>query len=681
MATVRHLIHLPMETTEHIEKEIVALRQELEYYNKRYYVDHISEISDKVFDEKMAHLQALEERYPQFYSADSPSVRVGGGITKSFESVVHRYPMLSLSNTYSFEEVAEFDIRVKKVTGESVVYFCEQKFDGVAISLIYEKGMLTKAVTRGDGTKGDDITVNAKTIRSIPLSVKTQKVPEYFEVRGEVYMSHDVFAALNKEKEDAGEEPHANPRNTASGSLKLQDSAEVAKRKLSCFTYQLHCEELDITDHQTAIQYLEKWGFPVSPTYQLCSSYDEVVAYIHTWESQRHALPLTTDGVVIKVNSYKQREDLGSTSKSPRWAIAFKYQAEQATTALLSVSYQVGRTGAVTPVANLKPVLLAGTTVKRASLHNANEIARLGLHIHDTVTVEKGGEIIPKVTGVVLSARSSDALPVVFPSQCPACATVLVRVEGEAAFYCPNEKECPPQITGRIAHFIQRKAIEIENLGEETIELLYKEGLVNEPADLYALQYDQIIRLERFGEKSAINLLEGIEKSKQMPFENVLFGLGIRFVGRTIAEKLARHFKDMKTLMEATYENLESVPEIGSKIAGSVVEYFNSPEHRQSVERLEAAGLQMELKEKAVLLKSEKLSGKTFLISGVFATYSRDDLKQMIEEHGGKMLSGVTGNLDYLVAGENMGPSKLEKAKKLQIKILNEQQLFDMLES
>jgi DNA ligase (NAD+) len=670
-----------MESIEHIQKEIETLRHELEYYNRRYYLDNVSEISDKAFDAKMERLQALENQFPQFYAADSPSQRVGGSVTKTFASVSHRYPMLSLANTYSIAEVADFDLRVKKVTGESVAYFCEQKFDGVAISLVYENGTLIQAVTRGDGTKGDDITPNARTIRTIPLSINSPQVPAYFEVRGEVYMSHEVFEALNKEKEEAGEEPNANPRNTASGSLKLQDSSEVAKRKLSCFTYQLICEDLDITDHQTAIRYLEQWGFPVSPTYSLCSSFDKVVAYIQAWETKRHTLPLTTDGVVIKVNNYKHREDLGSTAKSPRWAIAYKYQAEQATTTLLSVSYQVGRTGAVTPVANLKPVLLAGTTVKRASLHNANEIARLGLHIPDVVTVEKGGEIIPKVTGVIEDSRPADAVPVVFPSNCPACDTPLVREEGEAAFYCPNEQHCPPQIKGRIAHFIQRKAMEIENLGEETIELLYEKKLISEPADLYALTYDQVIHLERFAEKSALNLLEGIEKSKNMPFENVLFGLGIRFVGRTIAEKLARHFTSMEAIMQADLASLESVPEIGSKIAASVVSYFNNPLHIHSVNRLRAAGLQMVLQEKSISLKSQKLIGKTFLLSGVFASHSREELKQMIEENGGKILSGVTGNLDYLIAGENMGPSKLEKAKKLQIQILDEGQLMEMLAS
>lgn len=657
------------------------LKDRVNYYNKRYYQDHVSEITDYEFDQLLQELINLEKLFPELQTDDSPTQRVGGTITKEFKSVAHKRPMLSLGNTYTFEEVREFDERVRKALLQNPEYFCEQKFDGVAISLTYKNGLLVQALTRGDGEKGDDITANARTIRSLPLKINEVNLPAEFEVRGEVYLSQEAFEALNKEKEDAGEERMANPRNTASGTLKLQDSSEAARRRLSCYVYQLLTDDDTVGNHASGIQLLEQWGFPVSPTYQLCRSMVEVENYIKEWDQKRYELPLVTDGVVIKVNDFRQREILGFTAKSPRWAIAYKFKSESATTKLIQVSYQVGRTGAVTPVANLEPVLLAGTIVKRASLHNANEIQRLQLHEGDLVFVEKGGEIIPKITGVDLNSRAAGATSIIFPKNCPVCNTILVRNEGEAAFYCPNENGCAPQITGKIEHFIQRKAMEIDNLGSETIELLFKVGLVNNPADLYDLQYSQILNLSRFAEKSAQNLIDAIEKSKSMPFENVLFALGIRFVGRTVAEKLARHFRNMESLMSAKKEDLLQAPEVGEKIAESVLAYFNKSEHIEIINRLKAHGLRMQIVEKELLMMSNILEGKTFLISGVFQGISREELSHKIVIHGGKMLSGVSGNLQYLVAGENMGPAKLEKARKLGVKIISEIELNQMIES
>jgi DNA ligase (NAD+) len=666
-------------TIDFARERILALRDKINYYNQKYYEESISEISDLEFDRLLEELILLERSFPELQTEDSPSQRVGGAITKEFKTVFHKRPMLSLGNTYTLDEVLDFDERVRKSMLQPPVYFCEQKFDGVAISLIYKNGKLSQAVTRGDGEKGDDITNNAKTIRSLPLTLRAKEFPAEFEVRGEVYLSQEAFDALNREKEEAGEEKMANPRNTASGTLKLQDSAEVARRKLSCYVYQLLVDDQQITNHAEGIALLEKWGFPVSPTYHLCPTIEAVFAYINKWDHERHSLPLVTDGVVIKVNDFRQREMLGFTAKSPRWAIAFKYKSESAKTRLLHISYQVGRTGAVTPVANLQAVLLAGTTVKRASLHNANEIERLQLHEGDMVFVEKGGEIIPKITGVEFESRSADAKPILFPTHCPICGTRLVRSEGEAAFYCPNDEGCAPQIKGRIEHFIQRKAMEIENLGAETIELLFQEGLVKNPADLYDLQYEQVLSLSRFAEKSARNLIDAIDKSKAMPFENVLFALGIRFVGRTVAEKLARHFGSMNALMTADREALLQAPEVGEKIADSLLSYFSLADHLSMIQRLEAHGLQLKIEQKETKLLSSSLEGKTFLISGVFAGISREELSDRIQAHGGKMLSGVSGNLQYLVAGENMGPSKLEKARKLGVQIISEQELNNMI--
>ncbi|MBX2898746.1 MAG: NAD-dependent DNA ligase LigA [Cyclobacteriaceae bacterium] len=659
---------------------IQQLTDKINYHNDLYYNKSKTEISDFEFDQLLEELQKLEAEFPALRLPDSPTQRVGGGITKEFASVAHQYPMLSLGNTYSAEELTDFDSRVAKgLAGDTYEYFCELKFDGVSISLIYEQGLLTTAVTRGDGVRGDDVITNIKTIRSLPLRVKAKDVPNRFEVRGEVFLPKEVFKQLNKEREDIGEETYANARNTASGTVKMQDSTEVAKRKLDCFVYYLLGEENDVETHAEAIKKLERWGFKVSPTYKKCSSIQEVLDYIQTWEKKRHELPLETDGVVIKVNSLEQQERLGFTAKSPRWAIAYKYKAESMSTRLNGITYQVGRTGAVTPVAELEPVFLAGTTVKRASLHNANEIARLDLHLGDFVFVEKGGEIIPKVTGVDHARRAATVKPISYISRCPECNTPLIRKEGEANHYCPNEKGCPPQIKGKVEHFIQRKAMDIDSLGEQTIRQLFDLGLVKTPADLYDLSKEDLLKLEKVKDKSAQNMLEGIAASKAQPFENVLFGIGIRYVGKTVAEKLARHFKTMQNLKQASYEALLEAPEVGEKIAQSVVEYFADKANLREVERLERAGLRFESDQKEPELVSTVLAEKSFVISGVFQNYERDQLKDIIIAHGGKVLSSVSGKLDYLLAGDNMGPSKREKAEKLGVKIISEADFESML--
>jgi DNA ligase (NAD+) len=576
--------------------------------------------------------------------------------------------------------LTDFDARVAKgLQGDAYEYFCELKFDGVSISLIYENGLLTTAVTRGDGVRGDDVTTNIKTIRSLPLRLKAKDVPARFEVRGEVFLPKEVFKQLNKEREDIGEETYANARNTASGTVKMQDSAEVAKRKLDCYLYYLLGEDNEVETHSEAINKLERWGFNVSPTYKKCKSIQEVLDYIQTWEKKRHELPLETDGVVIKVNSLEQQERLGFTAKSPRWAIAYKYKAESISTRLNGITYQVGRTGAVTPVAELEPVFLAGTTVKRASLHNANEIARLDLHLGDYVFVEKGGEIIPKVTGVDLAKRNASVKKVVYINHCPECHATLIRKEGEANHYCPNEKGCPPQIKGKVEHFIQRKAMDIDSLGEQTIRQLFELGLVKTPADLYYLTKEDLLRLDKVKEKSAQNILDGIVASKAQPFENVLFGIGIRYVGKTVAEKLAKHFKSMNNLRHATYETLLEAPEVGEKIAQSVVEYFKDADNLREVDRLISAGLQFESTQQEPELVSSVLADKSFVISGVFQNYERDQLKDIILAHGGKVLSSVSGKLDYLLAGDNMGPAKREKAEKLGVKIISESEFEALL--
>lgn len=666
-------------TPSQAQKEITQLTDQINHHNELYYHKSKPEITDYEFDMLLEKLAKLEEEFPQFRLPDSPTQRIGGTVTREFPTVKHRYPMLSLGNTYSREELQDFDARVAKgLEGEPYQYFCELKFDGVSISLTYEKGLLTRGVTRGDGVRGDDITSNVKTIRNIPLKVKSLDVPDMFEVRGEVFMPKDVFIQLNKEREDIGEEKYANARNTASGSLKMQDSREVAKRKLDCYAYFLLGEDV-IDTHSEGIAKLEKWKFNVSPTYRLCNNLQEVFQYIDEWENKRLELPLETDGVVIKVNSLAHQEQLGFTAKSPRWAIAYKYKPQNISTRLKGVTFQVGRTGAITPVAELDPVFLAGTTVKRASLHNANEIKRLDLHLNDYVFVEKGGEIIPKVTAVDLSKRNQDHQPVKYIENCPECGTPLIRREGEAAHYCPNLAGCPPQIKGRIEHFIQRKAMDINSLGERTIDQLYKLGLVKSPADLYSLTREDIFRLEGFKELSTKNLLDGIAQSKSIPFEQVLFALGIRYVGQTVAVKLARHFRNIDSLANATYEQLLEAPEVGEKIARSILEFFSDPENRDEISRLKAAGLKFETEFKEVEKESDILAGKSFVISGVFQHYERDQLKEIIIRNGGKVLSSVSGKLDYLVAGDNMGPSKREKAESLGVKIISETEFESLL--
>lgn len=653
------------------KKEIQELVDQINHYNELYYQKNKSEISDYEFDQLLKKLDDLENEFPELKQPDSPTQRVGGTITKEFENVVHQYPMLSLGNTYSKEELEEFDVRVAKgLEGEPYDYFCELKFDGVSISLVYENGILIKAITRGDGVRGDNVIANAKTIRSLPLKIKLEPIPSRFEVRGEVFLSKEVFKKLNQEQEDIGEETYANARNTASGTLKMQDSAEVAKRKLDCYLYYLLGEELNVSSHEEAIQKIEQWGFNVSSTYQKCKNIQEVMDYIVHWEKKRGELPLETDGVVIKVNSLDQQQRLGATAKVPRWAISFKYKAESISTRLNGITYQVGRTGAVTPVAELEPVQLAGTAVKRASLHNANEITRLDLRIGDSVFVEKGGEIIPKVTGVDLTQRKNTTTSVVYISECPECGTSLIRKEGEANHYCPNESGCPPQIKGRIEHFIQRKAMDIDSLGEQTIKQLFDLGLVNSPADLYDLKKADLLRLEKVKDKSAENMLAGIEASKSTPFQSVLFAIGIRFVGKTVAEKLAYYFKSMDKLAAASVEELLKAPEVGEKIAQSVVQFFNQPHHVNEIARLKKAGLQMESTSVEPELISQRLEGKSFVISGTFENYERDQLKEMVLANGGRILSGVSAKLDYLLAGENMGPAKLEKARKLGVTLI-----------
>lgn len=681
------------------QNRIEVLTQKINYYNHKYYQEDISEISDLAFDTLLKELIDLEAAFPELKKEDSPTQRVGGTFTKDFPTVKHQYPMLSLGNTYSEEDLRDFDKRIKKILEdegfqlEDLEYFCELKFDGVSISLRYEEGLLKQGITRGDGVQGDEITANVKTIRSIPLKVEAKDLPAQFEVRGEIFMPNQVFEALNQVRASEGKELYANPRNTASGTLKLQESAEVARRKLDMYAYFLLGDGLPAKTHEEAIKTIEKWGFQVSPTYQKCQSIEEVLAYIAHWESKRKTLPLETDGVVIKVNDYRQQEVLGFTSKSPRWAISYKYKAESVRTLLKDITYQVGRTGAVTPVAELKPVQLAGTTVKRASLHNANEIERLDVRIGDWVFVEKGGEIIPKVTGVDTSARSQEIAPLQFPEQCPECNTALIRNEGEAAFFCPNSKGCPPQISGRIEHFVAKKAMDIDSLGGETINGLLQKGMIKDAADLYFLKYEEVLGLEfeifseKKGEitkrslqpKSAKNLIEGIEKSKEQAFERVLFALGIRFVGETVAKKLAKAFKNLDNLQKASLEQLTEVEDIGERIAQSLIEFLQDEENLEFLTKLKKAGLNFEIKEDNTIQESTMLEGKTFVISGVFNQFSREELKAKIEANGGKVVSSISKKLDYLLAGDKMGASKLEKAQKMEVKMISEDDFLKML--
>lgn len=667
-------------THKEAEKEIQELSDKINHHNDLYYQKNTTEISDFQFDQLLARLISLEKEFPQLRKPDSPTQRIGGTITKVFPTVQHQYPMLSLSNTYSQEELSDFDGRVARgLEGDIYEYFCELKFDGVSISLIYEDGVLVRGITRGDGVKGDDVTANVKTIRNIPLKIKADNLPKTFEVRGEIFMPKNVFLQLNKDREDIGEERYANARNTTSGTVKMQDSLVVAQRKLQCYAYYLLGKNLGMKTHEQGIQKLELWGFTVSPTYKKCKSLDEVFAYIDDWENRREQLPVETDGVVIKVNSLEQQDVLGFTAKSPRWAIAYKYKAQSLSTRLNSITFQVGRTGAITPVAELEPIFLSGTTVKRASLHNANEIIRLDLRVDDHVFVEKGGEIIPKITGVDLTKRSPGAKKIKYISKCPECKTELIRREDEAAHYCPNVNGCPPQIKGRIEHFIQRKAMNIDSLGEQTIQQLFELGLVKSPADLYSLTEEHLLQLDKVKEKSAQNIMDGIMQSKQAPFESVLFGIGIRYVGKTVAEKLVRHFKTIDALASATYEELLAAPEVGEIIATSVGDYFKDEHNKKEIMRLKQAGLNFTVDEKEITLESDVLNNKSFVISGVFRHHERDDLKDIIVKNGGKVLSAVSGKLDYLLAGDNMGPSKREKAEKLGVSIISEDDFIKML--
>ena len=660
--------------------KINQLRKELEEHNYNYYVLNQPTISDYEFDMQLKELEKLEAEFPEFSDPNSPTRRVGSDISREFEQVEHRYFMLSLTNAYSEGEVRYFDNRIRKIIETDFEYVCELKFDGSSISLIYENGELMRAVTRGDGVKGDDVTGNVRTIKSIPLKLRGNDYPPSFEIRGEILMPFKVFDELNAEREKAGEPLLANPRNTAAGTLKLQNSSVVASRKLDAYLYSILGENLPFEGHYEGLQKAKEWGFKISDATQLCKNLDEVFAFIRKWDVERHHLPVATDGVVIKVNSRKLQENLGFTAKSPRWAIAFKFKAESAVTVLRSVSYQVGRTGAVTPVANLDPVLIAGTVVKRASLHNADIIKTLGLHINDTVFVEKGGETIPKITGVDETKRHPMFQPVIFIDKCPECGTPLVRTEGEAAHYCPNDDGCPPQIKGKMEHFVSRKAMDIDGLGEETIDLLYNEGLVKGIADLYRLQKEQLINLERMGEKSADRILAGLETTKSVPFERVLFALGIRFVGETVAKTLAKSLHSIDRIQTKTKEELTEIDEIGDRIAESIVDYFSKPEHLETIEFLKKQGLQFQISEEKLSARSDKLKGLSIIISGTFEKNSRDGLKELIEQNGGKNVGSISKKTDYLLAGENIGPSKLEKATQLGIPIISEEEFLKMLE-
>jgi DNA ligase (NAD+) len=665
------------------KNRIQAISTELKQHNYNYYVLAMPTISDFDFDKKLEELISLEKQFPDFAYPDSPSQKVGGFITKEFVTVKHRWPMLSLGNTYNEQELLDFDQRIRKAIGDNFEYVCELKFDGLSMSVTYENGKLVRAVTRGDGTQGDEVTTNVRTIHSIPKSLAEGDYPDYFEIRGEVFMHLKAFERLNQERVDNGEVPYANPRNFASGTIKLQDSGEVAKRPLDAFMYFLYTDKQLFKTHWESLQAAKSWGFQVNDHSRLCSDINGVLEFIAGWDQERYKLSYDIDGIVIKVNSYAQQQELGFTAKSPRWAIAYKYKAEQVQTELLNVSYQVGRTGAVTPVANLKPVLLAGTTVKRATLHNADEIVeRLKLHEHDWVYVEKGGEIIPKIISVNLDKRQPGAKAIHYITHCPACNTLLERKEGEAAFYCPNDEGCPPQIVGKMQHFIGRKAMNIDGLGDETIDTLYQKGFIKHISDIYDLHLhsDELKQLGRFGEKSINNMLDGIEKSKQMPFEKVLFGLGIRYIGETVAKRLVAHFKTIERLAEAGYDELVTAEEIGERIAQSLIEYFANETHKQEIEKLKSQGLQFVAEEKELNLQSEKLSGQSFIISGVFEKFSRDELKDIIEQNGGKILSSISPKLNYLVAGDNMGPAKLEKAQKLNIPIISDDELLQLLD-
>ena len=665
--------------TMEISGKIQNLRRELDRHNYNYYVLSAPTISDFEFDELLKELQELEAAHPEHFDPNSPTQRVGSDINTSFKQVKHSYPMLSLANTYSEGEVQDFYERVRKGLNDDFELVCELKYDGTSISLTYENGELKQAVTRGDGEKGDDVTANVKTIRSIPLRLQGNGYPSLFEIRGEILMPWAVFDDLNKEREEQEEVLFANPRNAASGTLKLQNSAEVSRRRLDGYFYYLLGDKLPSDLHYNNLQAARSWGFKVSDAVKVCPTLKEVLDFINYWDVERKNLPVATDGIVIKVNSLTQQRNLGFTAKSPRWAIAYKFQAEKAVTRLNSVSYQVGRTGAITPVANLDPVQLSGTVVKRASLHNADIIRSLDLHIGDMVFVEKGGEIIPKITAVDKDARFMIGDKVEFIQKCPECGAQLMRIEGEAAHYCPNENECPPQIKGKIEHFVSRKAMNIDGLGSETINLLYQNELLHNIADIYELKVADLSRLERLGLKSAYNIRDGVEKSKQVPFERVVFALGIRFVGETTAKKLAMAFKTIENLEKATAEELVQVDEIGERIAQSVVAYFADERNIRVIERLKSYGLQLSVSEDKLVNKSDILAGKTIVISGTFSTHSRDEYKTIIEQNGGKNTGSVSAKTSFILAGENMGPEKLNKAEKLNVQIMNEEEFLKLI--
>lgn len=669
------------------------LTKELNEHNFLYYVLAQPLISDYDFDMKMKQLEQLEKQYPDLAFSDSPTQRVGGAITKEFKQVRHEYPMLSLGNTYSEQEIIDFVTRVKKLISEKVEYVCELKYDGVAIGLRYENGRLVSGITRGDGEQGDDVTTNIKTIRSIPLRLRADGYPEKFEIRGEVMMTRDVFDQINEERVEIGEQPFANPRNAAAGSLKMQDSAEVAKRSLDCFLYYLVGDRLPINNHYDSLRECRRWGFKIPNYIAKCSSVEDIFDFIQYWNTARRDLNFDIDGVVIKVNSYEQQQALGFTAKSPRWAIAYKFEAESAATELLSIDYQVGRTGAITPVANLAPVTLAGTTVKRASLHNADIIEKLDIRVGDVVFVEKGGDIIPKITGVDFNKRPKSSQTTEFIRQCPECGATLIRNEGEAAHYCPNDSGCPPQIKGRLEHFISRKAMNIESLGEGRIEILYENDLVKSISDFYYLSNESLLGLEKifpadgekkerrvsFREKTVENIMTGIENSKQVPFQRVLYALGIRYVGETVARKLAVHFGNIDALIMANTETLTSVPEIGERIAGSITDYFSKPENIRIIAKLKDAGIQMKMIQAEEPIADGKLVGLSFVVSGVFQNFSREGIKQVISEQGGRVLSAVSANTSFLVAGDKMGPAKIQRAEAIGVKIISEAEFMEMI--
>ena len=662
-----------------ISDKINALRKELQQHNYQYYVLDQATISDFEFDMKLKELEKLEEEHPEFFDPNSPTQRVGGQITKNFQTVTHKNRMYSLDNSYSKDDLLDWEKRIQKILGtDQISYTCELKYDGASINLSYEKGRFVKAVTRGDGFQGDDVSANIKTIRSIPMELHADFVQD-FEMRGEIILPLDGFQKMNQERIANGEDPYRNPRNTASGSLKLQDSAEVAKRPLDCLLYQVVTNERKYTTHFKSLEAARTAGFKVPTTIVQAQTIDEVLDFIHLWDKKRQDLPYETDGVVVKVNGLQQQEELGYTSKSPRWAIAYKFKAEQVSTTLHEITYQVGRTGAITPVANLEPVSLAGTIVKRASLHNADQIEKLDIRINDTVYVEKGGEIIPKIIAVDFSQRPQDSRPTQYATHCPECGTALVRKEGDAKHYCPNTYGCPPQIAGRIQHYISRKAMDIDGLGGETVHLLRKEGLIENYADLYDLKVEQVIPLERMAEKSAQNMIDGIQKSTAIPFEKVLYALGIRFVGETVAKKLARHFKSIDQLMRANFETLIAVDEIGDKIAESVLEFFNDLGNIQLVNRLKSYGVQLQISEEELSGQSDKLKGLVFVVSGVFQHMSRNELKKAIEDNGGKVSTSISKKTNYLIAGDQMGPSKKAKAEKLGVAIISEEELIVMI--